>query len=251
MNELSINRQEIPIGSVVYFLTTNQQGRKTIKFGTVEEHYTYEICLQLYDFCERRMIDGVPVEQIETPTRWQKLPKGWTYDTRLYELDYRPLPNIVKECKLNNPADVLRAIEQGVFVKVQTLDYGHFEDVIDKEKGWRLERKYPYGEYHPAYTSVRFDKVYTTYEETKAVLDAELAEFARQAELSDYDWSVEQIDKELNRWAKMYGVSDEEKKKYRDWLLALDNVEDVEVRFITGGIQWKYWKNKRWMNIEI
>lgn len=37
MNELSINRQEIPIGSVVYFLTTNQQGRKTIKFGTVEE----------------------------------------------------------------------------------------------------------------------------------------------------------------------------------------------------------------------
>lgn len=249
MNELNINRQEIPVGSVVYFLTTNRFGNKTIRFGTVEEHYTSEICLQLYDLCERRTIDGIPVEQITTPTRWQKLPNGWTYSTMLYKMEQRPLPDIAKRYKMENPNDVLKAIEEGILVKVQTLDYGVFESVIDKNKGWRIERKYP--EYHPAFTSVRFDKVYTTYEAAKAELNGEYAELKRQSELSDYDWSVEQIDKELNRWSKIYGISDEEKGKYRNWILALDNVEDVEVRLTSGSIQWKYWKNKKWMNIEI
>lgn len=38
MNELSISRQEIPIGGVVYFLTTDLKGKKIIKFGTLDEH---------------------------------------------------------------------------------------------------------------------------------------------------------------------------------------------------------------------
>lgn len=249
MNESSINRQDIPIGSVVYFLSSNQRGIKGIVFGTVEEHYTSEICLQLYDFLERRTINGVPVEQIETPTRWSKLPKGWTYDTRLYELGHRPFPETLKECDLKKPADILRAIEQGILVKVQNIDYAHFESVIDLKHGWRLERKYPYGEHHPAYISVRFDKVYTTYEQAEVMLNTELAELARQAELSDYDWSLEQINDKLSRWAKMYGISDEEKNRYRERLMALKNVEDIEVRIFSGDIQWKYWKNRHWISV--
>lgn len=138
---MSISRADfqsrVPIGSVVWYLK-NTRGRKEIRFGTVDSYYTYEVCVQLYDFCERRMIDGVPVERIETPTRWRKLPKGWTYSTELFKLTERPFSNV--KFNLSNSEDIIKAIEQGILVPAQERDYCHFEDVIDKANGWRIER---------------------------------------------------------------------------------------------------------------
>lgn len=249
--EIEINRKEIAKGDVVYFLGTNRQHEKTIKFGIVEEHYTNEICLQLYDVCERRMIDGLPVEQIDFPTKWKKLPKGWTWNTELFKMSSRPFPSGAEGLKINNPADILKGIEQGLYVKVQSLDYGHFETIIDKEKGWRIERRYSNEEYNCPYLSIRFHDVYRTYEQAQAVLDEEMAELKRQSELSEYDWTVEKIDDKLDFWAYANNISDEEKQRYRDWIFSLDRVEDVEVRMFGNNIQWKYWKNSRWMNIVI
>ena len=91
----------------------------------------------------------------------------------------------------------------------------------------------------------------TNYKEAKKEVDENIAEFHRQAALSEYDWSVEQIDKTLKRYQIINDVTYEEVKQYRDWLLAMSNVEDIETRIFGGNIQWKYWKNKRWMNIEL
>ena len=93
--------------------------------------------------------------------------------------------------------------------------------------------------------------MYFTYEEAKKEVEDNIVEFNRQANLSDYDWSVEQIDKTLGFWKHLSGSTDNEVKHYRDWLLGMSNVEDIEVRLFGGNIQWKYWKNKRWMNIEL
>ena len=82
-------------------------------------------------------------------------------------------------------------------------------------------------------------------------MNENVSEFTRQANLSDYDWSVEQIDKTLNRWKKFVDASDKEVEQYRDWLLSMDNVEDIETRISNGNIQWKYWKNKKWNYIEL
>lgn len=235
-------QSKAPIGSVIWYLK-NTCGRKEISFGTVDSYYTHEICIQLYDFCERRMIDGIPVEQIETPTRWKKLPKGWTYSTELFKLTERPFPDV--KFDLSDSDDIIKAIQQGILVTVQERDHCYFEAILDKTNGWRIERKYKPYEYHCSYISLRYDEVYVTYADAKAALDEELAEFQRQSELSDYDWSLEQIDKELTRWALMYGISNEKKQQYREWLLELDNPEDVEVRTFGGKLQWKYSKNKK------
>lgn len=52
---MSISRADfqsrVPIGSVVWYLK-NTRGRKEIRFGTVDSYYTYEVCVQLYDFCD-------------------------------------------------------------------------------------------------------------------------------------------------------------------------------------------------------
>lgn len=90
-----------------------------------------------------------------------------------------------------------------------------------------------------------------TYEEAKSEVDANIAEFMRQAALSDYDLSVEQIDNTLNRWQKIMDSSDKERIKYREWILGMKNVVDIETRIFDGNVQWKYWKNKKWNYIEL
>jgi hypothetical protein len=66
---------------------------------------------------------------------------------------------------------------------------------------------------YETHTSIRPDKAFFTYAEAQKEVDANNAELERIANLSDYDWSVEQIDKTLNIWQKLCGATDEEKQK--------------------------------------
>ena len=62
---------------------------------------------------------------------------------------------------------------------------------------------------------------------------------------------MEKIDNILGRWKFLNGATNEDVEIYRNWILSLKNVEDVDVRIWQNNIQWKYWKNKRWNNIEL
>jgi len=92
--------------------------------------------------------------------------------------------------------------------------------------------------------SITSDKVYFTYEEAKKEVKDYLGELKRQSELSDYEWSVEEIDKQLERWSCIFSIPEDIKSSYREWLLKLDNVEDLVVRISNGEIQWKYDRHK-------
>lgn len=48
---------------------------------------------------------------------------------------------------------------------------------------------------------------------------------------------------------KVKYATDEEVNVYREWLLSMKNVEEIETRISLGNIQWKYEKNKKWNNI--
>lgn len=246
----SINRKEIPVGSVAYFLENSKDGKRKINFGIVEEHYASSIALHLIERRDTRRIDDIPVKEFKTPTRWQKLPKGWSWNTRLFEITEERFPEELR-CNIDDAEKILQLYKEGYLVNVEDNDHAHFRSEVDKKYGWRIVREYPMLEYHPSYISVSYYNVFTSYADAKAELDKIHAEYSRQADMSDYDWSVEQIDHELDRWAKLYSITDVEKQKYRDWILAQRDVEDIEVRVAQGGIQWKYWKNKRWLNIEV
>lgn len=249
-----INRKKFEVGSVVYFINKFSNRGWEVRFGTVEEHYPNSVCIQLYDYNRIRIVNGIPESEFKTPGRWHKLPKGWSYDTQLIDVQVEnawPETANARRLFIYNPEDIADAISSKMLVKVQDLTYGHYETEISAENGWRVVHKYEYGEYHPFTTCVYLHEVYATYAEAKAVVDAHKAELNRQASLSDYDWSVEQIDKTLRFWAHNHGISDDEKKRYRDWILSQDCVEDIEVRIHSGNLQWKYWKNKRWMDINL
>lgn len=248
-SKLNINRKEIPVGSLIYYI--HKTGWEwEVCFGTVEEHYTSEICIQLYDIKDTRLINGVPAQEFKTPTRWEKLPKGWSYNTKLVDFGRANLPPIAKKLNLNKSDDILTAIKEGIFVKVQNKDYWKFEVDIDSHKGWRIIRRYPSDEHHPTHISLRPYECFRTYEEAQKIIDTHMKELERQANLTDLEWSIEQIDNNIGRFSKLCNLTQEEKERLRERIMEIDNLEDVETRISDGNFQWKYWKRKRWMTVD-
>lgn len=259
-----------PIGSIVYYVkhSTSVSNMYFVHWGVVIEHYSGQISLQLYDWDDTRTINGVPIKEFDTPTKWKKLPKGWTYNTKMFELSqsqkyFDQIQPLLECIDLDNYSDLsinlsrhspeylFDLIEKGLLVKMQHNDYAQIDTEISKEHGWRIIRKYNSSEHHSPYITLNIAEVYATFEEAKAVIDDMKAEWERQANLSDYEWSVEQIDKNLDMWCNWHHVDDETKLRYRRWILNLDNIEEVETRIISGCIEWRYAKNKRWKKIEL
>ena len=247
-----LNPKNFPIGSVVYFLC-NRRGssQKFVDFGTVIDHYTGEIAIQLYEPADTTTVEGVPVKEFATPTEWRKLPKGWSWDTKLIQHGRIETPGMYDRFDKKDPACIKNAIEHGALVRVSENDHAVFRAEIDRNKGWRIIRDY-YGVEERADTcTVFYTHCYAAYEEAQAELDAIQAEYNRQATLSDREWSIEQIDRNLDYWAYLYSVTSEDKRRARERLLALDNIEDVVTRISCGALEWKYDRNRRWMRVEV
>ncbi|HHU55749.1 MAG TPA: hypothetical protein GXZ48_03550 [Acholeplasmataceae bacterium] len=234
------------VGDIVYWC--HQQGHEySVHYGMVDEQFSDVVCIDYLRVKENRRINGIPIDEFND-TKYKKLPKGWNYDTKLFEITYDEIENYPLDIK--NPESIKTAYEKGLLVKDVTLFHGDIEAEITNE-GYRIVKKYPLWVNHISHTSVRPDKLYFTYEEAEQEVRDNVAEFHRQASLSDYDWSVEQIDKTLNRWQQINDETDKAKNKYREWLLAMDRVEDIETRLVVGGVQWKYCDRKKWNNIEL
>ena len=234
-------------GDIVYWC--HRHGHEyEVNYGMVDEQFSDAVCIDYLSLKENRRINGVPINEFKNEERYKKLPKGWSYDTQLFEITY----DEIKECtgSIDNPESIKEAYEHELLVKDSTKFHGVIEAEITKD-GYRIVKKYPQWQHHISHTSIRPSKVYFTYEEAQREVDENIAEFNRQASLSNYDWSVEQIDKTLNRWVNISGETDQLKEKYKNWLLDIKDVEDIETRIYSGNIQWKYWKNKKWNNIEL
>lgn len=233
-------------GDIVYWC--HQKGHEySIKWGRVDVQYFDRVYVDYLHPKENRRINGIPIDEFED-NKYKKLPKGWNYDTRLFEITYDNLDDCTINLKM--PETIKLAYDKGSLVKDSEIFHGTIEEEITKN-GYRIIMKYSPWFGHISYITIQPHRLYRTYEEAEKEVLANRAEFERQANLSYYDWSVEQIDETLNRWQGIYNHSDKLKNRYREWLLDLDNVEDVETRVFGGEIQWKYWKNKKWANIEL
>ena len=246
----SFEKRFIP-GDIVYWC--HQRGHEySVHWGMVDEQFSDTVVIDYLTPRERRRVDGIPIDEFQSEQRYRKLPKGWTYNTKLFELTWDDFTESEKAYKLDIsiPISIKYAYNNGWLVKDNTIFHGVIEAEITKD-GFRIVKKYPQWKYHIDHVSIYPHKVYFTYEEAKKEVDDNIAEFHRQVSLSDYDWSVEQIDKTLDMWKAFNDASDRDVKVYRDWLLGMKDVENIETRLWGKQIQWKYWKNTRWNCIEL
>ena len=234
-------------GDVVYYC--KQDGhRYRVGIGIVDEQYFNEVRLEFLTTAENRRINGVPLNEFESETHWKKLPKGWSYDTDLVHMTWDEYPQEMRDLSFKNPDDIKLGLEKGYLVYSKDKFWGNVEAEITKD-GYKIVKKYPMWVMHSDSVTIPVSKCYSTWDEAEAEVNANIAEFKRQASLSDYDWSVEQIDKTLNR-ARVF-LHDNQVDQIREYLLSLPNVEDIETRIALDQFQWKYWKNKKWNNVNV
>lgn len=244
-------RKRFHNGDIVYWCHKESNGYR-VKFGMVYEQFSDAVIIDYLVPRERRLVNGTPIEEFKSEERYRKLPKGWSWNTRLYEITYRDFTDEENDCliDISVPETIKEAYDKGFLVKDSTIFHGVIESEISKD-GYRIVKKYPMWEHHIDHVSILPYKVYSTYEEAKEEVNTHNNELKRQAALSDLEWAIEQIDKQLDRWKLYSSCSNKEIQGYRDFLLAQDNVEDIEVRIVQGGLQWKYWNKKRWNYIEV
>lgn len=245
-------------GDVVYWVERYKMPNFDyyVNFGIVDEEFSDAVCVKRLHTQDCRYIDGIPYKEFPPFTKWNKLPKGWTYNTQLFEIEWKsPVPIDSDEhllemsLRLDRPEDVKIALEHGFLVYLEDYDQTVPHAEVDKKLGWRIRKEHDDLIYLSPNISLQKDNAFKTYAEAKAVIDAQEAEWKRQSELTDEEWSIEQINNDLQRWAKIYSKSPEEVQKVRDFLLGMDKVEDIETRVFGGDFQWKYWKNKKWRTI--
>ena len=253
------NPKDIPIGSVAYYLF-KKDNRYHVDFGIVYDHYSDCVLLQRVSPRDRRMVVSefyqtpVPFKDFPYNTAWRKLPKGWTWDTKLFDI-VQSKPTEEEELfvlDITNPRTIIRAYQKGFLVNVRDVPFETIQSVIEKQNGYKLTRKCKEERRAPRDTvSVDFWQCFKTYEEAKLACDNAERELYEQASMSDLAWSIHLIDKDLDRWASIYAVSEENKGRVRAFLMQLQNLENIETRVESCGIQWRTFGKTRWNSVPI
>ena len=87
-------------GVIVYWC--HQCGHKySVHYGMVDEQFSDAVVIDYIVPRERRRVDGVPIDEFHSEQRYRKLPKGWTYNTKLFELTWDDLTESEKAYKLH------------------------------------------------------------------------------------------------------------------------------------------------------
>ena len=239
-------------GDVVYWVGRRRHSpyEYYVDYGIVDEEFSDAVCVDRLHIRDNRYINDISYKEFPSVTKWQKLPKGWTYSTELFEMEWRNNDwAVLNTLRIDNPEDIKKALELGILVYLKDYDQTVPHSEISNKLGWRIRKEHDNTTYVYPHVTLQKDKAFKTYAEVRAVIDAQEAEWKRQSELTDEEWSIEQIDHDLQRWAKIYSKSPEEVQKIRDFLLGMDKVEDIETRAFGGDFQWKYWKNKKWKTV--
>lgn len=245
------NKNRFDTGEIVYWCHSYGNGIYSVKYGMVDEQFSDAVVVDYLTPRDRRLINGIPINDFESEQKRRKLPKGWTYSTPLYELTYSDLTSKEIEFVLDikKPETIKEAYGKGYLVKDNTIFHGNIEADITKE-GFKIVKKYPRDKHHIDHVNLYPWKVYRSYDKALQEVDDLKKEFIRQTLLTDYEWSVEQIEKTLNRWKVQNDASEEEMNRIKKFILSMENVEYIEMRLFGGNVEWKYEDKKRWNTID-
>lgn len=246
-------------GDIVYWISSRIDCKHKIMWGVVDDEFTDGVLVSRYVVKDYQTCDGVPVTEMKFPTEWRQLPKGWTYNTRLFETGVLLKGEELDVCtkfirkKYDRDKDMLKGmIADGLLVPAYDtmhFDGGHVTAEVEKGR-FRLLYKWREWTHEVGQMMRQWYELYDTYDEAQAVVDAEIEECKRISNLSDYDYAVWDMDDRLEKW-RTPNMTDEFIGKIRDWLLQLDDFENCEFRGTSGGFQYKKQKNRKWLTVGV
>lgn len=225
-----------------------------VHIGVIESENSYDKELnkwlvEKYESRDFRSINGVPFADFTPEEKWKPLPKGWTYDTRLFDEGLTPEWDAYKlRCQgisLKNPADVISLIEEGWWVRKQP-ELETIEDEIDHQK-YRLVKKYPhwtntYSKDKTTYTWLPEGSLYDSYDD---------AMFACEMLIQDYYEELRQerlIDKELSIQWVLSRVPPECHGSIEVILRGLPFEQGFMLRYYENKVLWRTPENE-WLEV--
>lgn len=236
---------------IVYWVTKDYYSNYYVTYGVIDCLSDSGAMIDLLSIYERRRVNGIPINEFESETKFKKLPKGWTWNTELFEITFDNFDKWTKDdyLSLTDAENVKRLLDKGILVRTREIFDGEIQAEITKE-GYRIIKTYPmFRRTKQKSATVPYHKLYHDFKSAEKEAESLNAEIERQATLTDEEWSIEQIEHDIARYKKLYGVPDEEANKILNVLKSDKKVVDIETRIFGGEFQWKYWKNKKWNTI--
>ena len=162
-----IDRRDIKEGQIVFFLERYNMSPHDfyIGYGVVDFYSYTDVCIDWLTFKDNRIVvtlDGkrTPFAEFQNDVEYRKLPKGWTYNTKLYDIEYDDSDAEIKNEILSIKGldkQVREAYNRGILVKKTLIDYENIDAFVDKD-GYKLSRKLPYG-MHRTGSTYRYDEL--------------------------------------------------------------------------------------------
>lgn len=229
-----------------------------VNFGIMDYMDIYDrVWFSLLDVRENRIVNSeyvapTPIDRFRTEEVWHKLPKDWTYCTKLFDVSSdltEEEHERLRSLKVTNQEAVYDALDGGLITLASNKFQGAIDAEIDRHKGWRIAKTclswtIAYGSPSKTYRSAHFKNAFNSYEEAVFRLNEINKERKNELLMSDKMWSWQEIEKVLKFF------SFEDAAKYRKRLEGMPNIEDLEVRKRNDTLEWRYFNKTNWEKLE-
>lgn len=225
-----------------------------IDFGVVDEEFSNAVAIDRLHLRDTRKIEGIPYKDFPMISNWRKLPKNLSYNKRLFMVDLQDeeLENLSEEeSDITKPENIKNLLDRGIYIYLRVYEQSYPTTEVDTKLGWRIKKSTLGYRYVSPSVSLNKNEVFTKYSDVQDKVNAIEKEWNRQANLSDEEWNIEQIDREIDRWGWLFDKTIDDKKRAKDFLLSQDRIEDIEIRVCSFGLQWKYSDKKKWLSVEV
>ena len=175
-------------GSLVYWADKNSfdYRKYVVNFGIVDYENMGYLYVKYITHKKTIVIDGVDVDTMTFPTEHRKLPKGFKYNTRLFEYDEVTKPEvqeILRNTKISEKEKIEKYYREGIFVD-DVYNYSYKANYEKNE--WWIERKFDESPFHTpglaSGTSVAKTKAFDNYDSAKKEADRLNEEIKKEEE---------------------------------------------------------------------
>ena len=244
-----MNMNKFKENDIVYVIRkTHTDYKKYVELGIVSCVSENNVRVEFLSLRERRTINGVNINDW-SDDKWHKLPKGWDKTSDLYEADTEPWEDGVEEelksVSIKDKDKIKDLYNRGIMTELYKTFTGSIQVEIDSHHGYRIYQSWIYDNKLKGAT-YHYTNVYNTFDEAYEVIEEYEAELIRQSELTDEEWSLEQIDNEINYWKSITNASPQEVMIVRNYILSQGDVVELECKHFRDGLKWKKEKQKRW-----
>ena len=267
----NISRPDLKVGDIAYWVerescSCSHYNGFWVKFGIVDEVWKdcyvvnylvpYEEVVITIDGKSHTFKTFAEMQDFISNMSYRKLPKGWTYNTKLFTWEIiRP---IKLEGSIKNPEDIKKAVEYGALVRpeMKVTNTGFPADVVEKQ-GWKLKMS-PTSGRDSSHTRIQsdipIDKYYTfsTWEDAEKLAKILREEKEWSANLTDSEYVETRILRVLNKaQEKIFGenaLTVDEAKRIYNFMIKQKRFDEIECRWY-GGFQWRYYDSKKWYTV--